>query len=407
MIAGPIRAPVPPMNTASLLASPVATWPPTPGHRGAAALFVVTADHRVCAANETATAWFDPPSTMLPLARFLGIPDHDERKDELLAFAADLKAHRVPRELRLTLSRANLEIFSALLMATPLADSDGNHLGFDAVLLDLSRWADRSALVPPTHDESMALQLDAAQRSLGVMRRELERFSQVLGHDMRAPIRHVLAFLRLARERLDTLQRNDDALSEYFDGVQKAAHRLNAMIEAMHDYLHLCRARLNVVDVPLGPLVQGVLAHLQPRSDAPAIDWQVAPDLPTVRGDPMLLAQAFRYLLDNAVKFTRPVAHPRITLGWARAADGKFHFRVEDNGVGFDRQHADKLFLLFQRQHHSSDFDGLGVGLAMTHRIVERHGGELFCDSSPNAGCRIHFTLPDGRLDGPGVEYND
>lgn len=392
--------------TTTSLASPVAVWPPTPGHRAAAALFVVTADHRVCAANETATAWFDPPASMLPLARFLGIPEHDERKDELLVFAADLKANRQPREMRLTLRRANLEVFSSLLMATPLADSDGNHLGFDVVLLDLSRWADRSALVPPTRDESLARRLEATEHSLGMLRRELEGFSQVLGHDMRSPIRHVLAFLRLARERLEALHLKDEALREYCDGVQKAAHRLNAMIEAMHDYLHLCRARLNVTDVPLGPLVRGVLAHLgSPRTGQP-VDWQVASDLPTVRGDPMLLAQAFRFLLDNAVKFTRPVEHPRITLDWTRASDGRFHFRVEDNGVGFDRQHADKLFLLFQRQHHSREFDGLGAGLAMTHRIVERHGGELFCDATPDGGCRVRFTLPDGRLDETGIDVD-
>lgn len=395
-----------PMTTATSLVSPVAVWPPIPGHRAAAALFVVTADHRVCAANETASAWFDPSGAMLPLASFLGIPDHDERMGDLLALAADLKANRLPREMRLTLRRRNLETFSALLMATPLADSDGNHLGFDAMLLDLSRWSDRSALVPPTRDESLAHRLEDAGRSLAMLRRELEGISQVLGHDMRSPIRHVLAFLRLARERMEALQLNDAALNEYCDGVQKAAHRLNAMIEAMHDYLHLCRARLNVTDVPLGPLVQGVLAHLgTPRTGQP-IEWQVASDLPTVRGDPMLLAQAIRHLLDNAVKFTRPVASPRIVLRWSHAADGRFHLHVEDNGVGFDRQHADRLFLLFQRQHHSSDFDGLGAGLAMTHCIIERHGGELFCDATPDGGCRVRFTLPDGRLDEPGIDVD-
>ncbi len=395
------------MTTATSLAlSPVATWPPIPGHRVAAALFVVTADNHVCAFNETAAAWFDPAGNLLPLARFLGIPDRDERKDGLLALAADLKANRLPREMRVTLRRANLESFAALLMATPLADSDGNHLGFDAMLLDLSRWSDRNALVPPSRDEALARRLEASEHSLGLLRRELEGFSQVLGHDMRSPVRHVLAFLRLARERLEALRQDDEALIEYCDGVHKAAHRLNAMVEAMHDYLHLCRARLSMTDVPLGPLVQGVLGHLGSARTGGNIEWHVAQDLPTVRGEPMLLAQAIRHLLDNAVKFTRAVAQPRITLDWTHGNDGRFHFRIEDNGVGFDRQHADKLFLLFQRQHHSSEFDGLGVGLAMTHRIIERHGGELLCDATPGGGCRVRFTLPDGRLDEPGADLD-
>ena len=114
----------------------------------------------------------------------------------------------------------------------------------------------------------------------------------------------------------------------------------------------------------------------------------------------MLLAQAFSHLLDNALKFTRGVERPVIEVGWRDGADGTRVLHVHDNGVGFDRRASDKLFMLFQRQHHSLEFEGLGTGLALTRRIVERHGGGIRCESSPGQGCRVSFTLPHDRAAG-------
>ncbi len=381
------------MSNAHRPPSPVNEWPPQVGDRVACALFVVTADTRVCAANGTATAWFDPPpGLMTPLARFLGILESDDRLAELQTFIDDLRSHLKVRELRISLYRHNREPFSALLVATPLVNEAGTYLGFDAMLVDLSRWQDREDLVPLTRSESLHRRFDLLVRELAMTQRELESLSQILAHDLRGPLRHVQGYLRLIRERADTL--NDEPLREYGQLTLQAAHRMGDMIEAMHDYLHLCRATLDVQDVPLGPLIEGVCAHLRLPEGGPTIEWRIDAELPVVRGDPMLLAQAFRHLLDNAVKFTRKVAHPVITIGWQRSDDGSRTFHVEDNGVGFDRRRAERLFLLFQRQHHSTEYEGLGLGLAMTNRIVERHGGTLFCDSSPGAGCRVSFTLP-------------
>jgi signal transduction histidine kinase len=385
--------------------TPVTAWPPTPGQRAPVGLFVVTADHRVCALNETAQDWFRPARNLLPLAQFLGIPAHDERTELLQAFVEALKAKPEQRELRLTLRRADEQAFAGLLMAAPLRDVDGNHLGFEAVLLDLSRWSDREALVPRTPGEALELRLQSTEHALGLLQREMEGFSQIFGHDMRAPLRHAVSYLRLLRERVDGS--DDVATKEYGAGVHQALQRLNQMVEAMHDYVHLCRARLNMQPVPLAPLVQSVIARLPARGQGAPVEWRVEPGLPVVRGDAMLLAEAFRHLLDNAVKFTRTTAQPVITVACERTLEGSHLFRVEDNGVGFDRQHAEKLFLLFQRQHHSTEYEGLGVGLAMAYRIVERHGGRMFCDAAPGGGCRVFFVLPDGTLDTPGPSTED
>jgi signal transduction histidine kinase len=141
-------------------------------------------------------------------------------------------------------------------------------------------------------------------------------------------------------------------------------------------------------------LLHGVIAHLRQENGQRKIDWVIDPDLPMVRGDAMLLAQAWGNLLDNAVKYTRTHPDARIEVGCKVNPMGGHMFFITDNGVGFDLERAHNLFVMFQRQHHSMDFEGNGTGLALTQRIVERHGGRIWCESAPGRGCTFYFTLP-------------
>lgn len=380
-------------NRPLLSVLPVAEWPLPPGDRLPCALLLITADGVVHSANTTARAWFEEPTHALtPLARFLGISEHDERVRELDAFMEGLHQTGQMRELRLALYRHNGERFSALLIGMPLIDPSGLYLGFDAMVLDLSRWQDRETLVPYTRAEDLQAQLEERTRSQGLALRDIDTFTQILSHDMRAPLRHARGYLRLMREHMETL--DDPMQREYTQLALRAVEGMNGMIDALLDFARLSRVRVDVQAVPLGPLVQGLLVHLNRHPHAARVVWRIDPNLPVVRGDPMLLAQAFSHLLDNALKFTREVDQPTIDVGWQEGADGTRVFYVKDNGVGFDRRAADNIFMLFQRQHHSLDYEGMGVGLALTRRIIERHGGMARCESSPGQGCRVSFTLP-------------
>lgn len=386
-------------NRPLLSVLPVADWPLPPGDRLPCALLLVTADGLVHSTNATARAWFDDHSrTMKPLARFLGISEHDERAGELGGFVDGMRQTGQMRELRLALYRHTGERFSALLMGMPLIDPSGLYLGFDTMVLDLSRWQDREALVPYTRAEDLQARLDARTRSHALAMRDIDAFAQILSHDMRGPLRHARGYLRLMREH--TEKARDPVRDEYLRSALEAVDGMNGMIDALLDFARLSRVRLDMQYVPLGPLVQGVLAHLGRHAHADSVEWRIDGSLPGVRGDPMLLAQAFSHLLDNAVKFTRGVGHPVIEVGWRDADDGTRVFYVQDNGVGFDRRASDNLFMLFQRQHHSLEFEGLGAGLALTRRIIERHGGGIRCESSPGQGCLMSFTLPLEMADG-------
>ena len=153
-------------------------------------------------------------------------------------------------------------------------------------------------------------------------------------------------------------------------------------------------AGADIVVMHGAPLLHGVVAHLRQENAQRQIEWVIDPDLPMVRGDAMLLAQAFGNLLNNSVKYTRPREKAHIEIGWKINPVGGRTFYVHDNGVGFDLEKAHNLFVMFQRQHHSMDFEGNGTGLALSQRIIERHGGRIWCESAPGRGCTFYFTLP-------------
>ena len=115
-------------------------------------------------------------------------------------------------------------------------------------------------------------------------------------------------------------------------------------------------------------------------------------DLPTVRGDPSQLVQLFQNLVSNAIKFRRPDEPPRIHIS-AGHFGNEWRFSIQDNGIGIDPQYADKVFVIFQRLHTREEYPGTGIGLAVCKRIVERHGGRIWVESTPGQGATFFFTL--------------
>jgi light-regulated signal transduction histidine kinase (bacteriophytochrome) len=116
-------------------------------------------------------------------------------------------------------------------------------------------------------------------------------------------------------------------------------------------------------------------------------------DLPTVAGDATVIRQVWCNLIGNALKYSAKRSEPRIRIS-GRIEDREAIYQVEDNGAGFDMRYADKLFGVFQRLHRTEDFPGTGVGLAIVHRIVARHGGRIWAQGAPDAGASFQFALP-------------
>lgn len=221
--------------------------------------------------------------------------------------------------------------------------------------------------------------------------RELESFSYSVSHDLRAPLSTIDGFSRLLE---GSSARGDAERSKhYLQRLRLGVANINELIAALLMVSRLLRAPLAPQAVDLSALAQEALAELQAAEPARTAQVEVQAGL-VAQGDPALLKQLLQHLAGNAWKFSAKKDRTVITVGSEAGADGETVYFVRDQGAGFDMAHADKLFGIFQRMHVSSDFPGLGAGLAMAQRIVTRHGGRIWAEAAVDQGATIYFTLP-------------
>jgi light-regulated signal transduction histidine kinase (bacteriophytochrome) len=239
---------------------------------------------------------------------------------------------------------------------------------------------------------SPAQQLEQLQAELQAARAALGDFAYVVSHDLRAQLRHINAYSGLLREELQGLL-NDDA-AHFLDTVTNAAQLMGRQIDGLTTWSLLDRVALQPMAVEAATLVREAQQALAKEALGRDVQWQVADPLPRLNGDAALLRQLFTHLLSNALKFTRTRATAVIEIGVDAAPDGLVVIHVRDNGVGYNPTQQAKLFHVFQRLHSAGQFEGLGLGLALSRKIVERHGGSIAIDGTPDAGCRVGFTLP-------------
>lgn len=240
--------------------------------------------------------------------------------------------------------------------------------------------------------EPLLLQSEQLQRELTQARSELEDFTYSVSHDLRASLRHVNAYVQIVKEDLG--DQTPVAIAAHLDRVSQAARHMGQQIDALMELSRLTRVDVQLSTVDAGQLVRDLLAALAPALAGRAVEWQVASDFPALLCDAALLQQVLTHLLSNALKFTGARAVAEIKVTWQAHASGLCALTVTDNGVGFNPQYSDKLFHAFQRLHGAREFEGIGMGLALTRKIVERHGGIVWASGVPDAGCSVSFTLP-------------
>lgn len=219
---------------------------------------------------------------------------------------------------------------------------------------------------------------------------DLERFAYTASHDLQEPIRTVGSFAGLLRMRYG--EKLDERGMKYLSTIELGAERMRALVNDL-----LVFSRLNAAQAPLQPVdtnhpLQEALARLNATITESGADIRTG-HLPDVLGDAPQLAQLFQNLVGNAVKFRRPDTTPRVEIA-AQREGNMWHFTVQDNGIGVEADYQETIFNLFQRLHGRERYEGNGLGLAISRRIVERHGGTLWLVSTPGEGSTFHFTLP-------------
>ena len=228
-------------------------------------------------------------------------------------------------------------------------------------------------------------QLEAANK-------ELEAFSYSIAHDLRAPLSSIDGFSQMLQQTAGGAL--PERCNHYLARIRAGVKQMADLTEGLLSLANYSRASLRWEEVDLAVLARNTIAALRERAPQREVQVNVEASLP-VRGDPRLLAQVMSNLLGNAWKFTARGPGARIDVGCERDASGALTYFVRDNGVGFDMAHAARMFEAFQRMHSAAEFEGTGIGLAIVHKIVTRHGGRIWADSAPGQGATFRFTLGD------------
>jgi PAS domain S-box-containing protein len=281
--------------------------------------------------------------------------------------------------------------------AVPIKDSAGDVIGAMETLEDVTGRIKAEMEIRVLNEDLEQRVIDRTAQ-LQAANKELEAFSYSVSHDLRAPLRALDGFSRILIEDY-AAQLPDEALG-HLNRVRNGASQMGHLIDDLLRFSRLSRQPLQKQPVNLSALVEETWSALESERKGRQVELVIG-FLPGCQGDPSLLKQVFLNLLSNALKYSRHSTDARIEIGClpqvVRAGESPATnvIFVKDNGVGFEMRFADKLFGVFQRLHRVEEYEGTGVGLAIVHRIIARHGGRVWAESEPDKGATFYLTIGD------------
>jgi light-regulated signal transduction histidine kinase (bacteriophytochrome) len=240
--------------------------------------------------------------------------------------------------------------------------------------------------------ENAELQAREQQRSeeLAAAYQDLESFSYSISHDLRAPLRTIDSFVQVLEE--DFAEGLGEEGRRVIGIIRRGSKTMDQLIVGLLEFSRVGRERLDPNRIDMTALAGAAAAEVMAVYTGPKPHIDIG-DLPSVAGDATVIRQVWCNLIGNALKYSAKRPEPRVRVS-GRIEGQEAIFQVEDNGAGFDMRYADKLFGVFQRLHRTEDFSGTGVGLAIVHRIITRHGGRISAQGAPDAGACFQFALP-------------
>lgn len=274
--------------------------------------------------------------------------------------------------------------------ATPLLDDEGNVL----------RWFGSSSNIQEQKRSTEELEAKVSERTREISQlltdlkesnRELQQFAYAASHDLQEPLRAVAGYTSLLERRYG--DKLDDGAKKFIHGAIDGAERMQSLINALLSYARVETRGREPKLTDANEIVRQVLDTMKETIQESAVKI-TCQKLPEVFSDPIQIGQVFQNLLSNALKF-RNTEDPQITIS-ATEEDNFVCFCVEDNGIGIDKKNTTRIFEMFQRLHSRNEYPGTGIGLAVCKRIIDRHHGNIWVESSPGKGSKFYFTLPRG-----------
>jgi PAS domain S-box-containing protein len=284
---------------------------------------------------------------------------------------AELKLQGDVSNVELEVTCKNNNKFFVVINATAIRDEFGNFIKSRSTVFDITA----------RHQ---------AEQKVIAINNELEAFTYSVSHDLRAPLRSIDGYSKILQE--DYGSKMDSEANRLLDIIKNNARRMGQLIDDLLDFSRLGRKELEKSMVNMEALVTHVQQELVSQEKGRKIQFKIN-RLEDVNGDARMMRQVWINLISNAIKYSRMQEVATIEIG-SSSDDNRVVYFIRDNGVGFDMKYADKLFGVFQRLHKVQEFEGTGVGLALAHRIVSRHGGKIWVEARVNQGATFFFFIP-------------
>jgi PAS domain S-box-containing protein len=275
--------------------------------------------------------------------------------------------------------------FPVEISLAPLVTEEGLLM---AVIRDVS---EKKGMEKKIHDANVMLEKKVQQRTAELERKnkELEQFAYVASHDLQEPLQTTTGFVKLLRKQYQG--RLDDTADQYIDYIVQSSGRMKTLIKDLLDYSRIGRGNQSY-QVDCNLIFKEVLADLHTKIVENDVQI-IAGHLPVLSSAyPTELKSLFQNLVSNSIKFKKPATTPVIHVE-AFQTNGHWQFSVHDNGIGIEDQYQERIFIIFQRLHNRSTYDGSGIGLAHCKKIAELHGGKIWVQSEPGVGSTFYFTI--------------
>lgn len=273
--------------------------------------------------------------------------------------------------------------------AHPVTDEDGKLTRLVGVCQDVT---DRFLAEEQVRQLNVELERRVLDRTRTIENsmRDLEAFNAMVSHDLRAPLAVIQTSCGIIRK--SSTEALPPVVQQNLARIERSVGHMTALVNDLLTLAHVGNTALERVEIDASAMCDELLANLHRTNPDREVETRVEPGI-RLRGDVGLVRTVLQNVIGNAWKYSSRVSRAVIEIGAFTATEGGGIF-VRDNGAGFDMSDAPRLFLPFERLHKASEFEGSGVGLAAVHRIVERHGGRIWAESTKGAGSTFFIELP-------------
>lgn len=277
--------------------------------------------------------------------------------------------------------RADGTVFPVELRTFLIQDDAHNPIGMWSIVRDI------------TQRKQAEVEREKAMLALEKSNEDLKQFAYVASHDLQEPLRMVSSYTQLLEERYRN--RLDEKANKYIHYAVDGAARMQALIRDLLAFSRVETHSHEFKPVEAQNALGVAVVNLKTMIDDTGA-LVISDDLPRIQADETQLSLLFQNLINNGIKFQNKFQTPRIRISAVRQIDC-WRFSVQDNGIGIESKYKDKIFQVFQRLHTRHEYPGTGIGLALCKRIIDRHGGQIWFESSPGEGTIFYFTVPDNK----------